>query len=384
MNAAEGPLQRRPPPPFPFTVLTGFLGAGKTTLLNRLLHDPALADTLVLINEFGDAGLDHLLAEPVNGDTVLMASGCVCCAIRGEFVQTLEEVLRRRDNGRIAPFSRVILETTGLADPAPVLHTIMSHPYLRLRFNLHGVITLVDAVNGRDILDEFPEAIKQVVVADRIVLSKTDLCDGAQARERLAWLIERLHGLNPIARMLDAARGEAVAGRLLDAGPYDAEALSPRARALLKAEAFGAAIDAARVMSSPNAHRSDGGVRSVVLRAPAPMTPANLRLFLDMASQLHGASLLRLKGIVSLDDDPGRPLVVHAVQHVLHPPVRLQAWPEGVSETFIVCILRDLDPGHLEGLWRAFSGQPAVDAPDAAAVSANPLAPRSGGLFNHS
>ena len=166
---------RRPPPPFDLAILTGFLGAGKTTLLNRLLRDPALADTLVLINEFGAVGLDHLLVERVEGDMLVMTSGCLCCTIRGDLVAALEDALRRRDNGRMRPFERVIVETTGLADPAPVLHTIMTHPYLRLRFRLRAVVTLVDAVLGEATLDAHAEAVKQVAMADRLVLTKTDL-----------------------------------------------------------------------------------------------------------------------------------------------------------------------------------------------------------------
>ena len=157
------PQATRPPPPFPVTVLTGFLGAGKTSLLNKLLRDSVLADTLVIINEFGEIGLDHLLVESSNDETILMASGCLCCTIRGDLVSTLEDLLRKRDNGRITAFQRVIIETTGLADPAPVLHAIMYHPYLLMRFRLDGVVTLVDAVNGAHTLDAHQEAMKQAV-----------------------------------------------------------------------------------------------------------------------------------------------------------------------------------------------------------------------------
>jgi G3E family GTPase len=143
------PRQKRPPGPFPLTVVTGFLGAGKTSLLNALLRDPALAGTLVIVNEFGEIGLDHLLVERLDGDMLLMTSGCLCCSIRGDLIATLEDILRRRDNGRIAPFQRVMIETTGLADPAPVLHTVMAHPYLMLRFRVDGVVTLVDTANWK-------------------------------------------------------------------------------------------------------------------------------------------------------------------------------------------------------------------------------------------
>src|SRR5829696_8020650 len=139
---------KRPPPPIPLIVLTGYLGAGKTTLLNRLLQDPALADTVVIVNEFGEVGLDHLLVEKVEDGLVLLSAGCLCCTVRGDLVQTLEDLLRRRDNGRIAPFRRAIIETTGLADPAPILHAVLYHPYLSMRYALEGVVTVIDAVNG--------------------------------------------------------------------------------------------------------------------------------------------------------------------------------------------------------------------------------------------
>src|SRR5688572_10106707 len=194
-------LDRKPPEPIPLTVLTGFLGAGKTTLLSRLLQDPALADTAVLINEFGEIGLDHLLVEHVADGIVMLSSGCLCCTVRGDLVNALEKLLRDRDNGRVS-FRRVLIETTGLADPAPVLHTIMAHPYLVLRYRLDGVITLVDAVNGEGTLDAHAEAVKQAAVADRLVLSKTDLLTGADGEGKLRRLVSRLRALNPASPIL--------------------------------------------------------------------------------------------------------------------------------------------------------------------------------------
>src|SRR5580692_882045 len=177
-----GPVKKGPPEPIPFTVLTGFLGAGKTTLLNRLIHDPALAETAVIINEFGEIGLDHLLVKPVRDGVVLLQSGCLCCTLRGDLVEAMEQLLRDLDNGRIA-FRRMMLETTGLADPAPVLQTVMAHPYLVQRFRLDGVITVVDAVNAAATLDQHMESVKQVAVADRIVLTKSDLLAASERQQ---------------------------------------------------------------------------------------------------------------------------------------------------------------------------------------------------------
>ena len=399
--------KRRPPPPVPVAILTGFLGAGKTTFLNKLLQDPSLANTLVLINEFGEIGLDHLFVEAIDRDMMLMASGCLCCTIRGELVDTLESVLRRLDNGRIKPFNRVLIETTGLADPAPVMHTIMQHPYLSMRFYPESLITVVDAVNGNSTLDHHPEAVKQAAMADALVVSKSDMLAAAARSNDLALLRARLEALNPAARMFDATQDKPAPADLFTSGVYDPAARSPDVAAWLRAEAIAAHRQAGeRQHARGNAHdhkahdhtghdhtghdhtghkhdpnRHDDRIRAVCLRARAPLLPANFEYFIEMLRKVHGEHLLRLKGIVCLSDDPDRPVIVHGVQHVFHPPVRLDRWPDRDRSTRLVCILRDLAPDHVEGLWNAFLGNPAPDRPDARALVDNPLKPAGSGLL---
>ncbi len=377
----------RRPPVFPLSILTGFLGAGKTTLLNKLLQAPELADCLVLINEFGEIGLDHLFVEKVDGNLVVMASGCLCCTIRGDLVATLEDLLRRRDNGRIAPFNRVIIETTGLADPAPVLHTIMYHPYFMLRFRLDGVITLVDAINGAATLDQHPEAVKPAAVADRLVISKSDLVP--EDDKGVAALRSRLKALNPTAVQLDAARGEATPAAVLNAGLYDPDTKTPDVRRWLNAEALEEPYDHGHHGDdhhhdhAPHPHdlnRHDARIRAFALHHPAPVPLATLDMFFELLRSAHGAHLLRVKGIIALADDPARPLVVHGVQHIFHPPVRLDAWPDADHTTRIVFILQDMEPSFVRGMWDAFVGL-AADTPDAAALTQNPLKISSGGLL---
>jgi G3E family GTPase len=365
------PGKTGPIPAIPLTVITGFLGAGKTTLINRLLKDPALVDTVVIVNEFGAIGLDHLLMETVDDGMVLMQSGCLCCTIRGDLVNTLEGLLRKRDNNRMAPFRRVLIETTGLADPAPILQTVMSHPYLGLRYGLEGVVTLVDAVNGMATLDTQPEALKQAAVADRLVITKADLAGADRDALEL-----RLRALNPAAAILDAST--AAAADLLDCGLYDPATKSPdvarwlRDEAVLEAlgrnahrhtdgsvHADGDGTDAAasaRGQDHNDINRHDASIRAHAFTTDQAIAAESFALFQDLLRSAHGPKLLRLKAIVKIAESPENPVIIHGVQHVFHPPVILERWPDEDRRTRMVFITKDLEPGFVEGLWAAFLG----------------------------
>lgn len=367
--------------PIPVSVLTGFLGAGKTTLLNRLLKDQAMADTAVIINEFGEVAIDHLLVEQASDGVIQLSDGCLCCTVRGELVDTLADLIDRLQTGRIARLSRVVIETTGLADPAPVLQSIMGHPVLAQAYRLDGVVTLVDAVNGAGALDGHVEAVKQVAMADRIVLTKTDIEPAPEE------LLQRLAAINPRAAVVASSEPQALSASLLSCGLYDPATKTADVRRWLGEEAEHQHHHRDHDHHHDHGHdhhhghehggeghRHDKRVASLSLRHDRPLPFSAIETFLDILLSTQGDKVLRLKGIVELAEDPTRPLVVHAVQRMVHPPARLPAWPDEVRGTRLVVIAIDLSEDYVRRLFAAVAGQPSVDAPDRAALEDNPLA----------
>ena len=339
----------------PVTVLTGFLGSGKTTLLNHLLAQPDLADTAVLINEFGEVGLDHLLVRHVNEDVVVLNSGCVCCTVRGDLVTALRDLFLKRVKGEVPDFARVVIETTGLADPAPVIHTLMTDPLLASRYRLDGVVATVDAVVGATSLDRHAEAVKQAAMADRLVLTKADLADPTQVEVLRA----RLRGLNPGAPILAAAHGVVDPAALLEAGLFSGRDKNPDVENWLHAEAVAAAQAAQQDHGHGHGHghghhhhdvnRHDAAVGAFVFTRDQPVSWPALAFALELLVSTRGENLLRIKGIVNVRDME-QPLAIHGVQHVFHPPVPLPAWPDDDRRTRIVFITRDLARGAVEDL----------------------------------
>ncbi len=352
----------------PVSILTGFLGSGKTTLLNRLLKHPNLQDTAVIINEFGEVAIDHLLVEQAEDGIVELSDGCICCTIRGELIDTLVDLIERRRSGKTSAFRRIIVETTGLADPAPILHAIMAHPLLLQAVRLDGVITTVDAVNGCSTLDRHEEAVKQVAVADRVVLTKLDL---VQAGEIGGSLRPRLEALNPGADIVDAQDPQFSPEWLFETGLYNPETHSADVDRWLKLKA----------PESPDKHHHHAGeshhddrIRSFSLVHDRPIALTTLETFFDLLQSGQGERLLRMKGIVQLAEDPDRPMVIHAVQSVFHPAGRLPGWPGPDRRSRLVLITMDMDEDYVRRLFDAFVGKPSVDTPDRAALEDNPLA----------
>ncbi|MBP5858298.1 GTP-binding protein [Marivibrio halodurans] len=340
----------------PVSVLTGFLGSGKTTVLNHLLRHPAMGETAVVINEFGTVGIDHRLVETASEDMVVMDSGCLCCTIRGDLIETLRTLIRRRWKGEIPAFERLVIETTGLADPAPILHTLMTDPVISARYRLDGVVATVDAVAGAATLDAQPEAVKQAAVADRILLTKTDLEPATQDLEA------RLRALNPAAPILHVANGVADPATLFDAGLYDPTSKSPDVARWLAEEAYagGHEHEHGHGHGHDHAHdpnRHDDRIRSFVIEWDETIRWDSFVEWVEALIAGHGANLLRIKGILDVAEVEG-PVAVHGVQHVFHPPAMLPAWPaEEEKRSRLVFITRDINKAPVAEMFAAFMRQ---------------------------
>jgi G3E family GTPase len=322
----------------PITLITGFLGSGKTTLLRELLTDPALGETVVLVNELGEIALDHHLLSRIDERTVVLASGCVCCTIRADLADELRDLEVRRAKGEIPGYERVAIETTGLADPAPILSTLLTDPMLEANFRVDGLVTTVDAVNGIAQLHHQPEAAKQAAVADRLLITKSDLVEPAQ----LAELGRRLARVNPGARQVEVRHGKIDASEVIGVAARDADA------ALREALHFSAAVaahDESGHVHDASAH--DHRIRAFALRFEQPLDWTMFGIWLSLLLAARGEDVLRVKGLLNAEGSAG-PVVVNGVQHVIHPPVHLPAWPDDDHSSRLVLIVREIAADAVE------------------------------------
>jgi G3E family GTPase len=342
----------------PITIITGFLGSGKSTLLGTLLRHPAMHRAAVIVNEFGEVGIDHALLAGSTESMTLLPNGCLCCSVRTDLQETLRELFIKRRAGEVIDFDRVFIETTGLADPVPILHALISDPMLAAHYRLDGVVTLVDAVNGSFALAHMAEAVKQVAVADRLVITKTDLAP----TEGAAALRAQLHAVNPQAKQLEAVRGALdpteLSGLSFHRARIDEVALARWLGPVDPPASSGGGDRRERLLTS--GHSS--GITTFCVWFDVPFTWQSFTAIVQVLTSLRGPDLLRVKGLVHLREEAG-PVVVQGAQHLFHEPVTLESWPGDDRRSRIVFITRGLERDAVESLFRAIGAVAGSAAP---------------------
>jgi G3E family GTPase len=329
----------------PVSIVTGFLGSGKTTLINRLLKRPEMNRVAVIVNELGEIGVDNDLVQVSSEQMMLLNNGCLCCVLRGDLQETLRDLFIKRRNGEIIDFDRVVIETTGLADPAPVMQTLLTDSLLLDQYRLDCVVTLVDSVNAPGQLGQFSEPLKQVALADRLVITKSDLV----GEKQLAALMERLREINPNAPAKVTLNGEIELAFLVDVGLRRTNARLEEVERWLGAD---------EEHGHGHAHRHDAAVQTFVLRFDNPMSWAAFTQCMDVLTALRGPDLLRVKGLVNVEGKSG-PMVVQGVQHLFHPPIELAAWPGSDRSTRLVFITRNIARETVANLFAAIGAMTA-------------------------
>lgn len=352
-----------PSEPIPVTLLTGFLGSGKTTLLNHLVCQPELADALVIINEFGEMALDHMLVAHSTENLVMeMSSGCVCCSIRGDLVQTLRDITWRYSRDGERWFKRILIETTGLADPAPIIHTLMTHPKVAPKYRLDGIVTTIDMATGMHTLDQHQEAIKQAAVADTLLLTKADLVTEKQCNE----LLHRLDDINPAAPRWQVSNGKIAADKILNLGLFNAKTKQTDVARWLSEEAYADEHQHEHHHSHDHhethehhhhdVNRHDDHIRAFCFTIDHPISEATLEDWIEVLMSFVGSRILRVKGILNIKDK-AQPVAIHGVQHVFHPPVTLPAWPSEDHRSRLVFITHDVDKEVIEKTFLTLSNE---------------------------
>ena len=331
----------------PVTVITGFLGSGKTTLLSSILKKKEMQKTAVIINEFGEIGLDHALIEHTDENIVELQSGCICCTIQGDLNKTLIDLFDKMMNGKVSSFNRVLIETTGLANPVPIIHTLMSSIELIRIYSLDGVITVVDSVNGEKTLDLHEESLKQLALAEKIILSKTDIID----KDEIKSLIYRIKEINPVSQIVYSKFGNIPLEEIFGLGAYDPYKKSADVKNWLAAEKY----KDKKHHHHHDVNRHNENIRAFSMMSENPVNMIAFSVFRDMMTAALGDNLLRMKGIINIAGEE-LPAVIHGVQHIFHPVQWLETWPDNDRRTKLVFITQNIKKEQIEDFFRPLMG----------------------------
>ena len=331
----------------PVTVITGFLGSGKTTLLSSILKKKEMQKTAVIINEFGEIGLDHALIEHTDENIVELQSGCICCTIQGDLNKTLIDLFDKMMNGKVSSFNRILIETTGLANPVPIIHTLMSSIELIRIYSLDGVITVVDSINGEKTLDLHEESLKQLALAEKIILSKTDIVD----KDEIKSLVYRIKEINPVSQIIFSKFGNIPFEEIFGLGAYDPYKKSADVKNWLATEKY----KDKKHHHHHDVNRHNENIRAFSMMSENPVNMIAFSFFRDMITAALGANLLRMKGIVNIAGEE-RPAVIHGVQHIFHPVQWLETWPDNDRRTKLVFITQNIKKEQIEDFFRPLMG----------------------------